>query len=457
MGGKRITVYIVSHNYGKYLQEAVESVLRQTVDSWELLLFDNGSTDNTSEVMALYRGDPRVKIFRTRKVSLPRAANMALKKAKGSYIVRLDADDVMDENMLLVLSNYLDRHQDIALVFPDYFLMNEYGEIISHERRKQIYHSNHLLDAPANGACTMIRVGALKKLGGYREDLGAQDGFDVWSRIIRAYKCNNINLPLFYYRRHGKNLTDNQLMILSARRTIKKDASASLLKKCRPIVVTIPCRRNYDIFPDLWSQKIGNETLLDRAIKTTIASGIPDKIVVTSDSPAVRDVMAKYRDKRLVYVERSAKSTIISASIVFTLEHITRKLKLRPSGITAVLYTQAPFTPTATLEEAIYTLVMNEADSAIAVEEVPTQLYKRTPHGLTCINSVGNMRSDFDTVYNQVRSSMAARNGNFRTGSLIGSKVAYFVVPREEVFFIETKRDLSVARALAREEKRENG
>lgn len=447
----KITLYIVSNNYGKYLQEAIESVLRQTVDGWELLLFDNGSTDNTTDVMHLYRGDPRVRIFRTSKVSLPKAANMALKKARGEYIVRLDADDVLDDNMLLVLGNYLDRHKDIALVFPDYFLINEFGDIVSHERRKQMYHSNHLLDAPANGACTMIRVKALKKLGGYREDLGAQDGFDIWSRITKEYKCNNINLPLFYYRRHGKNLTDNHLMILSARRAIKKDASASLLKKYRPIVLTIPCRKNYDILPDLWSQKIGDETLLDRSIKTALASDLADKIVVTSDNPDVRDIMAQYRDKRLVYVERTTKSTIISASIVFTLEEIVKKLKLSPNGITALLYIQSPFMSTATLEEAIYTLVMNEADSAIAVEEISTQLYKRTPHGLMCINAVGNMRSDFDTVYNHVRSSIAARNGNFKTGSLTGSKATYFVVPKEEVFFIETNRDLNVVRALVRE------
>ena len=450
----KITVYIASNNYGKYLQEAIESVLRQTVDGWELFLLDNGSTDNTAEIMDLYKGDPRIRIFKTRKINLPKAANIALHKARGEYIVRLDADDVLDENMLLVLANYLDRHPEIALVFPDYFLIDEYGDIISHERRKQLYHSNHLLDVPANGACTMIRVNALKKLGGYREDLGAQDGFDIWSRLIREYKCNNINLPLFYYRRHGKNLTENQMRILSARRIIKKDASASLLKKYRPITITIPCRKNYDIFPDLWNQKVGNETLLDKAIRTALASDIPDKVIITSDNPEVQDVMAGYRDKRLLYVERSAKSTIISASIIFTLEHIAKKARLHPAGITALLYVQAPFATTATMEEAIYTLVMNEADSAIAVDEVPTQLFKRTPHGLMCINSVGNMRSDFDTVYNQVRSFMAARNSNFKTGSIIGSKVAYFVVPREEAFFIETKRDYNVARALAREEKR---
>ena len=451
----KITVYLASHNYGKYLQEAIESVLRQTMDGWELLLLDNGSTDNTADVMALYKSDPRIRIFKTRKISLPNAANLALKKARGEYIIRLDADDILDENILLVLGNYLDRHPDIALVFPDYFLMDGYGEIISHERRKQIYHGNHLLDIPANGACTMIRSKILKKLGGYREDLGAQDGFDIWSKITREYKCTNVNLPLFYYRRHGNNLTENQLMILSARRAIKRDASASLINKCRPIIGIIPCRKNYDIFPDLWARQIGQETLLDRAIKTSLASTVLDKIVVTSDNPQVQDIMAKYRDKRLLFIERSTKSTIISASIVFTLEQIAKKLKTHRTGITSLFYIQAPFITTATLEESIYTLVMNEADSAVAVEEMTSQLYKRAPHGLMCINSVGNMKSDFDTVYNQTRTSLATRNSNFKTGSLMGSKVAHFVIPKEEAFFIETKMDFDVAKALLKKGNRQ--
>ncbi len=447
----KITVYIASHNYGKYLQAAIESVLRQTLDGWELLLFNNDSTDNTGEIFGRYEGDPRIRVFKTRHMALPHIANLALKKSRGEYIMRLDADDVLDENILLVLSNYLDRHPDIALAFPDYFLIDDYGELISHERRNRIYHSNHLLDIPANGACTMIRAKVLKKLGGYREDLGAQDGFDIWSRITREHKCTNVNLPLFYYRRHGNNLTENQLLILSARRAIKKDASASLFSKYKPVIGVIPCRKNYDIYPDLWSKEIDGETLLDKAIKTSIASKLLDKIVVTSDNPQVQDVMKKYKDKRLIYIERSTKSTIISASIVFTLEHIVRRLKTGDSGITALLYIQAPFTTTDTLDESLCTLVMNEADSAVAVEEITNQLYKKAPHGLMFINTIGNMKSDFDTVYREARTSVGARNSNFKTGSLMGSRVAHFVIPREEAFFIETKRDFKVAEALLKE------
>ncbi|MFC1807379.1 glycosyltransferase family 2 protein [Candidatus Omnitrophota bacterium] len=452
----KISVYIPSRNYGKYLQEAIESVLRQTVDSWELLLIDVGSSDNTRDLMALYKSDPRVRVFTTEDTQLPQVANFALKQSRGDYIIRLDADDVFDANILLVLSNYLDRYPDVALVFPDYFLVDDHGGIIHYEGRQTIYHSNHLLNMPANGACTMVRKKVLKNIGGYREDLGAQDGFDLWTKVLeKQHKCANVNVPLFYYRRHGKNLTTDQTRILSAKRTIKKDASSINLDKYRPIIAVIPCREHYDIYPDLWSKKLNKKPLLDIAVETCIASKIFDKIIVTSDTADVQDNMVQYKDKRLQFIERSRESTIYSSSVVHTLEYINKILKNKWKGLTVLSYIQAPFTSTQNLEEAVYTLIYNNADSAFSVEEFGEDVYRRTPHGLTPLNPQGRVKSDFDKIYASARTSVATRNINIRTGTLTGAKMAYFVIPKEEAFFINTKRDFEIANILKKSSPKE--
>lgn len=447
----RITVYIMSHNYGRYLQDAIESVLRQSIDGWELLLIDDNSKDNTADVMNLYKGDRRIRIFRTGGIGLPAVANFVMKNSKGEYILRVDADDVVDENMLLVLGNYLDRNTDTAMVFPDYFLMDDGGGIIGQERRQPIYHSNHLLDMPANGACTMIRKSILSRVGGYREDLKAQDGFDIWSRISKNYKCSNVNLPLFYYRRHGANITEDVIRVVNARREIKRNISIKQVNRFRPITAVIPCRKNYDIYPDLWNRKIGSGTLLDRAIETCLASSLFDNIVVASDTLDVKDAISVYRDSRLKYVERSARSTLISTPIASTLENVVTKLRLNRKGIINLLYLQAPMTTTSTLEEAVNTMVMNEADSAVAVKEVNFPVYKRMPHGLTPVNSQGSIKSDFDIVYQETRTSIATRCLNLKSGSLTGSKIAYFVIPNEESFFIHSRRDLELVKILMKE------
>lgn len=450
----KITVYISSHNYGRYLQEAIESVLRQTIDGWELLLINDNSTDNTAEVMRLYKSDKRIKVFHTAGLGLPGVANLALKHAKGEYILRLDADDVFDENILLVLGHYLDRHPDYALVFPDYFLVDDAGGLIRHESRKSLYSANHSMDVPANGACTMVRTKILRKIGGYREDLGAQDGFDLWTKVSRQYKCANVNLPLFFYRRHGANLTENAGRILNARRTIKQDACKADLDRQRPIIAVIPCRKHYDIYPDLWSKKLGGKALLDIAIETCIASKVFDKIVVTSDNTAVKAHMRRFKDKRLCFVERSKASTLNSKSVVETLEHVCKELKVGTKGITVLSYIQAPFTTTESLEEALYTLLLNNTHSAFAVEELSEVLYKRSPHGLVPITPSSGITSDFDTVYAGAPTATASRNSNFKTGSLTGSRIAHFVIPKNEAFFIRSQRDYEIAKILKKDRKR---
>ncbi len=259
----KITVYCISHEYGQFLEQAVESVLRQTTDNWELLLIDNASVDKTASVIEYYQNDPRIRTFRLEgERNLPSVCNFALEQAKGDYVMRLDGDDFLDENILLILGNWLDRNPEHDLVFPDYYLVTESGEVFSHQRREKITEKNHLLDVPANGACTMIRTETLRSLGGYREDLGAQDGFDLWSKILDHKKFANINLPFFFYRRHGRNMTERASLIQDARRRIKLDAIEDQLEKFRPISLVIPCRENYDFRKDVWDASFMQSTLL---------------------------------------------------------------------------------------------------------------------------------------------------------------------------------------------------
>ena len=441
----KITVYIVSHNYGKFLAEAIESVLRQTYHDWELLIVNDGSNDETSEIMNIYESDERIRIFNTQGLGLTKVSNLALNNARGEYFIRLDADDVFDENILLVLSNHLERDSDLALVFPDYFLMDETGYIYAQERRQPIYFKNHMLDIPPNGACTMIRKKILEEVGGYREDLGAQDGFDLWAKFHKEFKCTNVNIPLFYYRQHGKNLTGNTTHILTAKREIKKDFSSLRIDKYKPITAVIPCRQNYDFCPDLWSQKIQGETLLDLAIKKCIESKILDKIVVASDNQDVKTILKKYNDSRISYHQRSLESTIRSRPVVYTLEGIVQEIDPDFKGITFMLVMQAPFITIETIEEAIYTLIINEADSSILVGEVDAPLFERTPHGLMQINYKGFLVSDFDTIYVDTRTCLVTKNRNLKKGSLTGSNIVSIVTPKDETFYLKRQRDLDFA------------
>lgn len=445
----RITVYIPSHNYGRFLSEAIESVLRQSVTDWELFIIDDGSTDDTATIMKLYEAHPQIKLFSTGGIGLTAVCNLALANAQGDYIVRLDGDDVFDENILLVLGHVLESNPEMALVFPDYYLVDPFGEVYSHERRKKLYVDNHTFDTPPHGACTMIRVPVLKEVGGYREDLKAQDGFDLWSKIIQRYKSTNVNLPLFYYRQHGNNLTTNSQRIFNARRQIKKDFVRDTLKDLHPVIAVIPCRRNFDFVADLWNERIGGKTLLEREIEVCLSSDLFNQVIVASDNPLTEKTVKKFSDNRLGFVQRDSQSTIRSASIVPTLEAIAKRFDSQLNGITVIRYLQSPFVTVDSIEEAVATLVMSGADSATAVEEIFSQVFRRTRYGMEPVNRQGDFRSDFDLLYRDLLSCVATYNRNFRTGSLTGRSIVSYVMPPAECMNIDTDQKLEIARIVA--------
>ena len=443
-----VSVYIPSYNYGKFLSQAIESVLKQTFDSWELILIDEGSSDNSLEVMNLYKGDPKVRLYETDHIGLPGVANFAINNSNGQYIIRLDADDVFDDNALLVMSNYLEKNADTALVFPDFFLMDEQGFVYAQQRIQPIYHSNHMLDAPPNGACTMIRKDVLEDIGGYRSDLGAQDGFDLWSKIRQNYKSANVNIPLFYYRRHGNNLTGDKSFILNARREIKKDATIANINKFKPVVAIILCREFYDFIPHLWKQKIANRTLLDIAIERCIKSSLFDSIIVSSDTLEVRDYLKRYNDKRITFEKRNSESTIRSRPVAQTIKELVKKYDPYFLGVSVLSILQAPFIKTKTMEEVVYTLIFNDSDSSILVKEVESPLFQKTAHGLMQINYKGFMKSDFDTLYLETDTCIAVKNSVVKKGSVTGSKIVSTIAPNDEIFYIRSEQDMIISEAL---------
>jgi glycosyltransferase involved in cell wall biosynthesis len=447
-GAPRVTVYIVSHNYGRFLEQAIESVFRQYYAKWELLLIDDGSTDETPEIMCLYQGDPRVRVLRTDNIGLPAVANLALREAQGEYLIRLDGDDIFDENLLLVLENYLNIHPECAMVFSDYYLIDEGGSVLSHERRHRLLELSHLKDMPPNGACALTRTSALKEIGGYREDLRAQDGFDLWARIRDTHGVSNVNLPLFHYRRHGHNLTNKSGHILAARRRIKQDATTAMLDRYRPILGVIPCRCLYDFRRNLWAAMLGGRTLLQRKIERTLASSLFDFVIVASDTEEVLQTIEEFSDPRLKYFQREAAETIRSRSLVGTLSRISQAYDDTENGMTVMSYYPSPFVTTESIEEAIYTLAFNDVDSSVGVEEIKEPMYCRTQYGLRPINQLGTFRTDYDYVYREANVAMATKNANFRSGSQVGPVTVNFIVPQNENFYIDSEQKLMIAELL---------
>jgi len=113
-----VSVYIVNRNYGRYIEKSIESVLKQTFKQWELIIIDDGSKDNSKQIIEKYKILPRVTVVYQENKGLNVSNNVALRLANGQYIMRVDADDYLDENALSIMFQKMETKPELALVFP---------------------------------------------------------------------------------------------------------------------------------------------------------------------------------------------------------------------------------------------------------------------------------------------------------------------------------------------------
>ena len=195
-----ISLIITAHNYAQYVERAIRSALDQSLGNseYEILVINDASTDHTSEVLENYQEEVRV-FNLEQNLGLAGARNFGIQKAKGQFIIFLDADDYIHRDLLKVQKLFLEENTKLDAVSTDYYLVNERGERIEHvcAEEKPI-------------ACgIMFRKDFLYNIGLYDEKFRAREEEDLRIRWTEQYNIYNLIVPLYRYRMHDANLTKN--------------------------------------------------------------------------------------------------------------------------------------------------------------------------------------------------------------------------------------------------------
>jgi hypothetical protein len=203
----RVTVYITNYNYSDHVMEAFESVLAQTFTDWELYIWDDASTDNSlnrivSRITNLSQGLRRkIRVHaNAENCGLPTTCNRALGEARGRYILRLDADDILLPNALTEMVDYLDRNNGVGGVFSNFKLIDDAGATIQADAALAGQYKRH------PGCCMLIRplVNEIK----YRDGLQYFEGDEFLNRYDKLYKTALLEKILWSYRRHAGQKSD---------------------------------------------------------------------------------------------------------------------------------------------------------------------------------------------------------------------------------------------------------
>lgn len=227
-----ISVYILCHNYADFVGDAIDSVFGQIFEDWELIIINDGSNDNSQEIIDGYqlKFPGKIKAFQNdASIGLAASANKALEHARGEYVIRLDADDKFTDTALLSLYHRAQKRDHPSFVFGGYFYINQAGGIVGFEN---ILQETKLVASafPPHGACTLIRKRTLLQIGGYDENLTSQDGWDVWFRANGADSFAVVASPIFYYRQHGGSLSRKKEKLIDSRLRLFERMQSRMLK-----------------------------------------------------------------------------------------------------------------------------------------------------------------------------------------------------------------------------------
>lgn len=438
----KVTVYITTHNYAHYIDEAVQSVLKQTIADWELIIIDDGSTDNTQQVLEKYRDNSKITIITQENKGLNVSNNVAVRLSRGQYVMRLDADDYLDENCLLVLSNALDLKPEVGLVYPDYYHIDPRGVLLEIVRRKKIGEEVELLDLPAHGACTMIRKDVLLNIGSYSEEYSCQDGYDLWIKVIEKYAPYNVNVPLFYYRQHPQSLTQKQQKILDTRGEIKRRfVERSQRLKMPRVMGLIPVLSHSVYQQNRPFVKLAGKPLIWYTLNEAIQADSLDRIVVASDDDeTIQYVQSEF--PRVKTFKRSGDLSRVTSTMTELAKAVADDQKIsdkyEPDAL-CVLYISTPLRKAKHINHAVDTMTVFDVESVISIQEELAPCYHHERLGLNPINGGhGRPRLEREAIYKENGAVFLSRLDVIHAGRLVGSRIGHITMLPEESIKINT-------------------
>lgn len=202
----KISILLPTHQSGEYLQDTLKSIFDQTYQDYELLIVDDASTDQTLDILGNLK-DYRVHILQGKNCGLAEALNWGIQNAKGEYIARIDADDIMVPKRLEKQIAYMELHPDIAVCggWQQYFGLSTF--LHTPPASTDQCRSNLLFRCDLCHSTLMLRKSVFINNNLFYNPRFAAEDFELWTRVLDFGEITNLPEVLGYYREDGKSLT----------------------------------------------------------------------------------------------------------------------------------------------------------------------------------------------------------------------------------------------------------
>jgi glycosyltransferase involved in cell wall biosynthesis len=199
----KVSIILPTHNGAKYIRKSIESCLNQTYKNIELIIVDDGSTDETPEIIRSFK-DERIKHFRHKKnAGLPNALNTGFANSHGEYLTWTSDDNYYLATAIEELLAFLRKNSDVDFVYADYWV--HYFET-GYEELRRLPDPNNLAKENCVGACFLYTRRVYEAVGNYDPRYRLVEDYDYWIRIFNRFKTKHYLKPLYVYGEHPESL-----------------------------------------------------------------------------------------------------------------------------------------------------------------------------------------------------------------------------------------------------------
>jgi glycosyltransferase involved in cell wall biosynthesis len=205
----RVSMIMPVYNGARFLVDAIESVLAQDFDDFELICVNDGSVDATPQILADFalRDSRIIHADNPQNLGLPATLNRGFAQARGLYLSWTSHDNLLRPDMLSTLVAALDAEPSVAVAYGGYSIIDEDGRVQRYQPPRGV--GERFFCNPV-GAAFLYRAEVDRVLGGYDEKLFGAEDYDFWLRAARRFVMLPVDRDLYLYRRHDASITDRR-------------------------------------------------------------------------------------------------------------------------------------------------------------------------------------------------------------------------------------------------------
>jgi len=368
-----VSIIITAYNYDKYIERCIRSCLDQNFlkEKYEIIIVDDNSTDKTEFIVAKYSKDKRIVYIKSEdNVGVAQSSNIGITAAKGRFVVRVDADDYVNENFIYFLSEYLKNNHDSFCVSCDYWYVDNNGNKI-----ERLY-----AELKPVSCGIMYRRDILIEMGMYNPDWRHREEEELRKRLKGYYQIHHLRIPLYRYRMHANNKTKqkdymeefkNRLLTIqrSDKPEINYESDAENYEDLKKYtVVVIPARGGSKRLKRKNIHEIWGKPMISWAINAALNSKMINDVFVSTEDKKIKSVSKKYGAKVIDRPKELSEDRVYKQDVIRHAVNIISENEQKPT-IVVSLQSNSPQVQSSDIEKCINHLIEYNKHEVMSVDD----------------------------------------------------------------------------------------